>query len=99
MRGHSGVESWQAHPKTKNSLILDTLNEAIHKSFVGELSCCIYMSTILLFFILRILVLTLSKGRTTKETATPDIAEAANRIFMVSFFYPRYFMICSLDSL
>jgi hypothetical protein len=41
--------------------------------------------------------LTLSKGRTTKETATPDIAEAANRIFMVSFFYPKYFMICSLD--
>ena len=81
---HPAVEGRQAHPKAKHSLVLHTLRETVNEPFVGELSSSVYITTIVLFFMRRIFVLTLSKGSTQIATAMPEIADAVSRIDIVS---------------
>lgn len=94
-----GVVGGEADPQAQNSFVFDALAEAVDEALVGQHSLGVLIVWFLLGFILRTLVLTLSKGREQTETATPEMAEATRRMFMVSFFSPRYFCSCSLDSL
>ena len=99
VRGDSGVVGGEADPQAQNSFVFDAFGEAVDEALVGQHSIGVYVKQQLLGRILSTLVLTLSKGSEQTETATPEMAEATRRMFMVSFFSPRYFCSCSFDSL
>jgi hypothetical protein len=99
VRSNSGVEGGQTHPQSQEAFVLDALGETVEEALVRKFSSRVCIDEFLLGFILRILVLTLSKGRAMKDTATPEMADAASRMFMVSFLASRCFISCSLDSL
>lgn len=95
--GNPGVVGGEADPQALDSFIADAPGEAVDEAGVGQHALSVWVEAQVLGFILRILVLTLSKGSDISDTAMPDIADATNRMFIVSFFSPRYACRSSFD--
>ena len=86
MRGDPEVVGGDADPQAQHSLLGHRFYEAVHHVLIGQLARGIYIGHLLLAFIFRIFVFTLSKGSDPSEADIPDNAEANSRIDIVSFF-------------
>lgn len=96
MGSHSEIKSWQTNPQIKETLVSHALNKTVNNVLIRKHSLSIYVTTAILGFIFKILVLTLSNGRDPTDAVMPAMADPKSLIKVVSLVSFKYFCNSSL---